>query len=208
MQKQLKNRLLKDINYESYLCWIESDILEEAELEELNSILYNYNDLCDATVQKPEDSSFDTMSAVRSTKIKFLDWEEKRLEYFYDKIVNCINTVNKENYNFNLTYIEPMQYGVYTDTDQGHYDWHIDHINVNGALNNIRKLSFTYLLDSPEKDYNGGEFQIRTNNQDQTIDIKKNMIVFFPSNVLHRVKPVLSGTRRSIVGWVNGPNWV
>ena len=37
--------------------------------------------------------------------------------------------------------------------------------------------------------------------------IEKGMITFFPSWLIHDVTPVTQGTRYSLVGWVNGPNF-
>ena len=95
------------------------------------------------------------------------------------------------------------------------YDWHCDSNelpynkpndkNVHGK---IRKLSVTVSL-SDESEYEGGDFEFDFRNDDRGSDQPrickeirpKGSVVVFPSFVWHRVKPVTSGTRYSLVIW-------
>ena len=40
------------------------------------------------------------------------------------------------------------------------------------------------------------------------IELEKYEIVFFPSWMPHMVTPVTKGTRKTLVGWVHGPDFV
>ena len=53
--------------------------------------------------------------------------------------------------------------------------------------------------------YEGGDLQFMINNKTVTAPREKGTIIIFPSFVMHRVTPVIKGTRESIVGWVSGP---
>ncbi len=114
------------------------------------------------------------------------------------------------------------------------YTWHTDHGGeVRHEDNGIplqepnhRKISMTIQLSDPN-DYEGGKFQWLEPNQqfdrikfgDKKIDIdkavrtlpfsaqQKGSICLFPSFLYHQVTPVTRGTRISIVGWYNGPQW-
>ena len=108
-------------------------------------------------------------------------------------------------FKFQLSTIEPLQYSRYEVDD--HYNWHIDsHFEPydNGM---IRKLSFTVILNN---DYEGGEFDITVPNPkniDTQITYEKPNIgdlILFPSHIWHKVRPVKSGVRKSLVGWVLG----
>jgi len=91
--------------------------------------------------------------------------------------------------------------------DEGeHYNWHVDTIDeVQSGL--IRKLSFTIQLSSPEE-YSGGELQfLDDGNHTFFAPKEKGTIIIFDSRMRHRVRKVKSGTRKSIVGWVEGPRW-
>ena len=62
------------------------------------------------------------------------------------------------------------------------------------------------MLSDPE-DYEGGELEINIggNNFDK-IEMEKGDVAFFDSWFTHRVNPVISGTRRTLVFWAHGIN--
>jgi PKHD-type hydroxylase len=70
-----------------------------------------------------------------------------------------------------------------------------------------RKLSLSLLLSEPEEDFVGGEFFIHLSGNPSLHVLKKGQMIVFPSFMLHGVKPVLSGVRKSIVIWVEGPKF-
>jgi PKHD-type hydroxylase len=122
-----------------------------------------------------------------------------------DILEQIIRTVNiQADWNFYITAFEQTQHIKY---DEGSYfKWHIDENNwVPGksAYNLMKKLSFSILLND---DYTGGEFDIFTTKQ-ETLDLKKKDMLIFHSDILHQVRPVTSGTRYSLVGWIQGPPW-
>jgi PKHD-type hydroxylase len=83
-----------------------------------------------------------------------------------------------------------------------------DNLNDPNTHGKIRKLSVTCSLSDP-KDYKGGELEFDFRNKENgKPNIRKCMeilpqgsIVVFPSFVWHRVKPVIKGTRYSLVIW-------
>lgn len=72
----------------------------------------------------------------------------------------------------------------------------------------VRKLSFSLQL-SDEDEYTGGDLQILPENNDKVITVpkKRGTLVIFDSRTRHRIKPVKSGKRFVLVGWVVGPRW-
>jgi PKHD-type hydroxylase len=70
-----------------------------------------------------------------------------------------------------------------------------------------RKLSLTLLLND---DFEGGEFQVNDGKEEMaiTVPMNKGRVVLFPSFMIHRVKPVTKGVRKSLVVWVLGPKFV
>jgi PKHD-type hydroxylase len=67
-----------------------------------------------------------------------------------------------------------------------------------------RKISVVVQLSDPS-DYTGGELNLNGGNGIITAPKEKNTVIIFPSFVLHRVTPVLTGIRKSLVTWVAGP---
>ena len=107
---------------------------------------------------------------------------------------------NKEaDWNFNINPIpESAQYTTYKDN--GHYDFHTD----DGNPGDPRKLSTILMLSQYDEDYEGGQFQFYGHNP---FYLEKGDIVVFPSRESHRVLPVTSGLRTSIITWTRGPLW-
>jgi len=113
-----------------------------------------------------------------------------------------------------------MQYTSYKKGE--YYNWHVDsnfpdwvhdlkddHQNnfIKSSSERIRKLSFTLQLSDPSE-YEGGELQFLSDNNNTFFAPKsRGSIIIFDSRLRHRVKKVLSGERKSLVGWVTGPRW-
>lgn len=122
-------------------------------------------------------------------------------------------------WNYNLTRIEPMQYTVYYG-DRNHYNWHIDSMYKEG-METIRKITAIIQL-SDESEYEGGDFELAQtfDCNDEHIEFdteiinmnniikQKGSILLFPSFLFHRVKPITSGVRRTLVCWFHGPKWI
>jgi len=140
---------------------------------------------------------------VRVSQIAWLGTKPE-LQPIWEKLANAVAEVNRRFFHFDLTgFHEPMQLGLYTGEQQGHYNWHID---ADPNDNNVpRKLSMSILLSNPS-DFEGGEFQVKTTTDEvQTLNCERGRAWFFPSYTLHRVAPVTKGVRRSLVLWVGGP---
>ena len=140
--------------------------------------------------------------------------------WIYKEIHPFVHAANQNaGWNFQWDFSESCQFTKYKLNQ--FYDWHCDSWNKPYDKPNepnthgkIRKLSVTVSL-SDETEYEGGdfEFDFRSSddgsNQPQICkEIKpKGSVVVFPSFVWHRVKPVISGTRYSLVMWNLGQPW-
>ena len=135
--------------------------------------------------------------------------------WIYREIQPYVNIANQNaGWNYHWDWSESCQFTRYDGSKKGHYDWHTDsgkEINEGG---NMRKLSMIIpLVDGNE--YEGGDFEINLNNPENDnniVSIKeakiKGTIIVFPSFVWHRVTPVTSGTRYSLVNWHRGRRFV
>jgi PKHD-type hydroxylase len=62
---------------------------------------------------------------------------------------------------------------------------------------------------SDPSEYEGGNLEILSSQGEVlTVDKKKGFLAMFPSFKTHRVTPVTSGTRKSLVVWATGPAFV
>jgi PKHD-type hydroxylase len=145
-------------------------------------------------------------ASVRKSKIAFFNPEEQ-LGALFQKISNSISFFNSQYWNFDITsFVEDWQYTIYESDEQGHYDWHID--NIASWNSSPRKLSAVIQLSDPDE-YEGGDlsFNFGTLEANKVASKKKGTLIIFPSYVLHKVSPVTSGTRRSLVLWISGPKF-
>ena len=144
-------------------------------------------------------SSSDAATEVRSSTVRWvLD------QWVRDLLWEYVKTANRNAFAVDVENHAEMQFTEYHAEEGGHYGWHHD-INWNGSTNSDRKLSITVQLSDPSE-YEGGDFEfdeISTN-----ADFKsKGTVLVFPSYLRHRVLPVTSGTRKSLVAWFAGPRW-
>ena len=157
----------------------------------------------------PTKEEIKELSSLRKSDVVWMDGA-----WIYKEIHPYIETANAEaGWNFDWDFSEACQFTIYEKNQ--YYGWHYDsapepyddpnNLNIHGK---IRKLSVTISL-SDESDYEGGDFEFDFRNNDgeknQSSVCKeirpKGSIVVFPSFVRHRVKPVTSGTRYSLVIW-------
>ena len=151
-------------------------------------------------IERAETNDESTTDQVRKSDVGWLDVPEiQNLLWEY---------VRAANYNALRVFVEnisPIQYTEYKAEQGGHYDWHVD-VDWNEESWFDRKLSVTVQLSDPSE-YSGGDFQFQeTETPDESCKAKGTVLVF-PSYLLHRVTPVTSGTRKSLVAWFEGPRW-
>jgi len=155
-----------------------------------------------------EDATASTIGDRKNIRKSKIVWFDDL--YLRTQIFDSINFYNKQNWNYDLDGCDPIQYGIYSDG--GYYDWHLDQEletpNINGKFL-TRKLSMTIWLNDPDE-YEGGEFDIEVNGPHmdlryETLKLSKGSIIIFQSNKWHRVRPVTSGVRKSLVTWFRGP---
>lgn len=117
-----------------------------------------------------------------------------------------VNVANQLNFNFDLQmWCGDIQYTIYEGSGT-YYDWHSD-FSPDFNKDFVRKLSISLMLSSSE-DYEGGELELdmgKGDNQNAKFKLDVGDLVVFPSNMWHKVNPIISGKRVCLVGWFGGP---
>lgn len=135
----------------------------------------------------------------RKSNIKWLPYDSK-WEWVIDRIMSQVVEANNAIWKFELnSIIDNIQYTEY-EGNGGHYDWHLD---IGPGKISHRKISIVIQL-SDESDYVGGDLELMTGSEHVTVPRGKGNVVIFPSFLLHRVVPLTSGNRKSLVLWVGG----
>tara|TARA_B100001175_G_C19302022_1_gene538705 strand:- start:50 stop:718 length:669 start_codon:yes stop_codon:yes gene_type:complete len=157
---------------------------------------------------------------IRDSKILFLGG--KNFNDLHSELFNLILDYNQNrcSWNYDIIGTESMQYGVYSEG--GFYNWHRDNykdsvpfnmkksLSGNNTIMVNRKISVSIFLNDPDE-YEGGELDIEFRSPSckdkryDTFKLPKGSIVVFPSSSWHRVRPVTSGVRKSLVAWIFGP---
>jgi len=138
---------------------------------------------------------------VRKSQIKWLPYDNST-EWIVDKLMEQIIEANNI-WKFDISSIvDNIQYTEY-DGNGGHYDWHMD-VGPNGISH--RKISAVVQLSEPSE-YEGGKLQIKNGPGELDVPQGKGTVVIFPSFLLHRVTPLISGNRKSLVFWVGGGHY-
>lgn len=141
----------------------------------------------------------------RVSNVKFHDRNENTA-WIFDRLNFIIQAANEQFYNFHLNGYAQFQYTTYDQS--GRYDWHTDMSFGEKFCDDAepRKLSLTLLLND---EFEGGQFQVNTGKEETptTVEMHKGRVVLFPSFMIHRVTPVTSGVRKSLVVWTLGPKF-
>ena len=141
------------------------------------------------------------LAQTRSSTIRWIDYLDPRAKWLVDELGRMAIEANNKLFQLDLYgFTEKLQFTEY-EGQGSHYDWHPDI----GPNTTKRKLSIVVQL-SDEKDYEGGELLINTG-QLLIPSKKQGTVILFPSFLMHKVEPLRSGNRYSIVSWISGNTW-
>lgn len=182
------------ISEHAFTTW--TDAFSDEEVKRLVA----YGDAKVATDAVLGDSRLD--AEYRRSKVAWLDTDPE-IMWMFDRMAYVARSLNGQFYRFDLYgFGENFQYTTYHADELGHYDWHQDGgIGHTGAP---RKLSMVLQLSDPA-DYEGGDLEIMSQKKPVQVTKQKGLVAVFPSYMMHRVTPVTSGTRRTLVAWITGP---
>lgn len=143
----------------------------------------------------------------RSSEIRWLNPSDPAVKPIMDHMWYFINEANRNAFGFDITYIPEVQYTTYYGSTNDKYDWHIDTFWANPTAYD-RKISIVIQL-SESDEYEGGDFQFAPEHPQMPADLirARGSVIVFPSFLSHRVTPVTSGVRRSLVSWAQGPKF-
>tara|TARA_R100001086_G_scaffold177693_1_gene98256 strand:+ start:63 stop:647 length:585 start_codon:yes stop_codon:yes gene_type:complete len=108
---------------------------------------------------------------------------------------------------FGYDNVQVLEKGQFAEYRRGEfYNWHMDsEVNMN-FMPLVRKISMGILLNDPNE-FKGGEFEFYPGStaKDFKALSKRGHGVFFASFLIHRVKPITKGNRKTLTMWFGGP---
>ena len=145
---------------------------------------------------------------LRSSNVSFI-YRNEETNWIFDRYDGAVNRLNTFLFHVDVEPLRSLQFTTYSGPGD-HYDWHWD-MQLAPEPNSCevvqpRKISGVTQLSDPD-DYEGGELMLAPCGQIFEVPKEKGNTHVFLSFVNHRVTPVTKGTRYSLVGWVEGPDW-
>ena len=174
--------------------------------EECVTLINRYDpQVKNATIFDKEQSAEVVRDHIRRSRVCWIPIEETT-NWLYNHVWNSAVLTNHWDVDVR-GYNEQFQYTLYDKNS--FYGWHRDI----GPGYHHRKLSLSILLSDP-KDFEGGEFEFEASENEYPdtgfvppeLD-RQGSAIIFPSFIKHRIKPVTSGVRRSLVIWLSGPRY-
>jgi PKHD-type hydroxylase len=95
--------------------------------------------------------------------------------------------------------LEDLQFSTYGPG--GKCDWHIDHNEATHGGAAMDRLCNAIVQLSPPTDYTGGELQFRIGTATFPGPMAQGSVLVLDKTIWHRVAPLESGTRKSLVSW-------
>lgn len=156
------------------------------------------------TPQKADLSDIRTgYDDIRITTVAWIEREPETV-WLHQRLEEIVLRLNAEFFRYELFGLsEKFQYTVYNGPEGSHFDWHRDNGNVHVEP---RKISLSLQL-SDGAAYQGCDLELHSAGHVQTAPRTRGTLIAFPSYVLHRVTPIRSGVRKSLVIWAAGPEF-
>lgn len=142
-----------------------------------------------------------TNTKIRSTTL-YPIYPNEESEWLYRRVIDIVNHANDTHFGYDVSHIvSPLSLLCYDSAadEPGHYDWHSD---AGGNSHITRKISFSAQLSDPST-YTECDLIVVDAGQN-VAPREQGSVSLFPSFAMHRVNPIETGKRWSLVTWVHG----
>lgn len=137
-----------------------------------------------------------TNKSIRDSLINFISANDQRFQFILERVYQIAAGCNDARWKMQLSgFHEGLQFTHYRQG--GFYNWHMDSGNADFSK---RKLSAVIQLSDPDE-YKGGDLEFII---DDRAPRSRGSLTLFPSYQVHRVTPVMAGSRFSLVAWISG----
>lgn len=166
--------------------------------EEIAAIrnLWNPDNVYDSLLNSSEGNAEDQQ--LRQSSLNLIN-PEGEFMWIFERLARTAIDQNVQWFNFELHGLnEGLQLAKYDKSDL--FNWHLDY---GGGMASTRKLSLSVQLSEGDE-YEGGDLQFMINDKHYNMPRAAGTVIVFAPFMMHRVTPITSGTRMSLVGWVHG----
>ena len=179
-----------------YKYWYWENYFLKKEIKKINDFIEKSFDFYEDPVLGAKDKKNVLVKCISYNKIK---------KYLKNLLDNCF-AINKKNFGYEL--FNSLEYNIcnlniYSADKLQSYDWHIDQTPAP-----YEDIKFTILINLSINSYEGGKFKIFDQDEIDVLELDKpGNVVMFKSFLNHKVTPVIKGERRTLVIFLNGPNF-
>jgi len=190
--------IMKDFNYTNEAYAYATNCFNQEEIDKIIKLGETQ------AIKKAELENGTSNRSVRNCMMSWIEVEDESKDIFL-KLSDIVNSLNDKFYKYDLTEMESLQYTKY---DSETTDFYASHSDDGYKFNLFRKLSVSVQLSDP-LEYEGGELVFYRNTLLENSIAPKQIgtVIVFPSFVIHEVKKITVGTRKSLVTWINGPRF-
>jgi hypothetical protein len=143
--------------------------------------------------------------ATKTSTVKHVDFGNIRGALQDPSCVEAILQWNEEEVGYDLHFMtarKTLNYNIYRKGTE--YTWHIDAVGNDYAYD----MKFTCLLNLSESKVKGGDFFLFESGPFCIKEFNNpGALIAFPSYVPHKVDKVVSGVRKTLTIWFNGPKF-
>ena len=172
--------------------------------DELQSMTTYFDTLPLMQAEIGEEHEHNTDPSYRQSQVAFANFDANN-EWIFHRLYALTDMVNNHFYRFDLLGFDHIQWTKY-DQQGSHYNYHTDMQDNKDSITVPRKLSFSVIMNDPSE-FEGGDLEFLVGRDPDRAEQKLGRVIAFPSWVLHRVTPVTSGVRKSMVFWACGPKF-
>ena len=141
----------------------------------------------------------------RQSTVRWFKRSDPKLSWVYSRLEEMFLQANEDTFGFDVAGFRSIQFTEYDGAVEGKYDWHEDN-SWKGTSPMDRKLSMVIQL-TPTNEYEGGKLELAHDPFDSRVFANQGDVIVFPAFCRHRVVPVTSGKRFSLVTWATGPRF-
>jgi hypothetical protein len=184
----------------NYDFWIWEKFFTLKKIKEINKFIENHFDKNEPFDLVAKNLNQELKASKKTNLISYY-----KINKYFDFLFEHIYCVIQESFGgvyYNYNQLDYCHFHKYNCKNKDSYDWHID----KPKPEKTHDYKFTIVVNLSDKKYEGGELQFQ-NPQIYSVESfnKPGSVIMFKSNISHRVTPIISGERKTIVFFLKKP---
>jgi len=148
-----------------------------------------------------ESEEMKSRTATKKANVKIIGYKDVE-KYIADSVLEALS-INRYSCGYDLYNLEKdhsVNYTTYDSNNQGEYGWHSD-----SSRNAFFDIKLTLIINISQEDYQGGEFKLFDGGEVEINNFRPGDLLLIKSHINHKVNPVISGKRKTLVMFLIGP---